>query len=190
MGKYYYVFMKNRSQYRDDQDRCHDTETYKETSKFAGNMSLGYYRPSALAIKNVKFETNTRTVQTRYGTRKETYNEYAPFFMICEDKEDILEDVITGKQYTKSADNNHYFSNIDSNKLILTTAEEIPISQVAGILKNITKEDVARYIVGSNNLDKAIAYGYQMDQIRMSKEAKQTQSNESFIQSFKNRYGK
>ena len=191
MGKYYYVCMKNRLQFCDDQNKYHETVTSEETSKFAGNLSLGCYEPNALAIKNVKYEVRTRTVQARYGLRNENYSSCFPFFMICEDKTDFLEDVITGKEYIKkNSKGPYYYDFVDSDKLILSIAKEIPVSKVVELLKSLNKDDITRYKVGSDNLDIAIAYGYKMDQIRIKNEKKQTQDNESFIKNVKNNYGK
>ena len=191
MGKYHYVCMKNRLAFQDDQHNYHETETKKETSKFAENLSMGSYQPTALAIKNVKFETSTIYVQGRFGERKKSFSNYYPFFMICEEKDNMLEDIITGKKYTKKDNSgSYYYDFVDSNKLVLCIVSDIPTSKVVEALKSLSKNDIERYKTGSDNLDKAVAYGYQLDQIRIRNEKKQNQDDESFIKNFKNKYGR
>lgn len=191
MGKYHYVCMKNRLAFQDDQHNYHETETKKETSKFAENLSMGSYQPTALAIKNVKFETSTIHVQGRFGERKKSFSNYYPFFMICEEKDNMLEDIITGKKYTKKDNSgSYYYDFVDSNKLVLCIVSDIPTSKVVEALKSLSKNDIERYKTGSDNLDKAVAYGYQLDQIRIRNEKKQNQDDESFIKNFKNKYGR
>ena len=97
MGKYCYVYMRNRLFYSDDKGTWHDTETRKLTSSIAVNRDLGYYQPQALAFLNIKKEVRT----VRDGRRQRSYMESIPVFMICEEKENCFEDVITGIKYGK-----------------------------------------------------------------------------------------
>lgn len=190
MGKYYYVYMVNSTSYRSDDGRYKENETYKRLKNIAGNASLGYSEPNALALYGVKSETRTRTVDGFWGRRKEQYRESVPFFLICEDTNDgYLEEVITGRRYPKK-ENRYNFDNQYSKTLMLSIIREIPTSKVAETLKSLSKNEVSAITNRIHQLEHAIYYGYFDDMKRQQEEKATLKKDEDYIKSFRKRHDK
>lgn len=187
MGNYYYVAMKNKMTYNND-GKWEKTETAKEIKELAGACSLGYSEPCALAILGIK---------CKYGTKKRighsgiahnvSYIEDDPVFVICEDKEEYLEEVVTGNKYEKSKDCCTYEY---SDKLKLSIVREIPASKVAEMLRKLSENQISSYANKIHELDNAIAIGYQKDMQRKKQYEIQKEVNDSYIKSFREKYGK
>ncbi len=182
MGKFYYVGMLNPIWYYIETKHM-KTETGKLLENVAGNISLGSYQPSALAIYGVKKETKQKLVDGFFGHHWQKYIDYDPFFMICEDKGNYLSEVITGYNYAKGDSNNWY-----SEKLRIETVREVTPTAVANLLKSLSRDEIQRYCNGINNLNVAIRNGYYKDMERMRNETIQKQADEDFVRNFKRTY--
>ena len=189
MGRYYYVRMVNALNYNDDNGRYLKTETAKEIENIAGSATLGYSEPNGLAIFVVKYRKMTRKKKGFLGVEyNESYNADVPVFVICEDKNNYLEEVITGKKYAKEKDYTYYQRTCP--RLTLSIIKEVPSSRVAEILKSMTENEVNNYVKKINALDRAIYIGYQKDIQRTQLNQAQKQRDDSYIKSFRKRYGK
>lgn len=188
MANYFYVDIANSRIYRNNAGNLAATETGNLLKNVSTSISLGYYEPSVAALPRVKLTEKKRQSKFLGISYTEKYSEYDPFFIICENNKDFLEDVITGRKYIKQPNTNS--NNVNSDKLVLRTISQIPTSRVAELLKSLSKDDVERYRARLLELEKAIRIGYQRDIERLNKEKRQTQNNEEYIKNFKNRYGK
>ncbi len=189
MGKYYYVFLNNQCWYRDERGNYKTTETGKELQRIAYNRSLGYSEPSALALLGIK----TKLVsQKKSGLlnyeHKETKYEDDPVFVICEDNNGYLEDVVTGIKFQKGINRN--FEENHSPKLIATIVRELPSVTVAEKLKSLSSNELKKYVEKMHELEKAVRVGYEKDVQRIKNEQAKKKEYDAYIKSFRKKYGK
>ena len=190
MGIYYYVEMMNPLYYCDDNSRYQKTETGKLLENIAGNCSLGYSEPSALALHGIKSKPCTRKKKGLLGIEyTESYSVDYPFFIICEENGNYLEEVVTGKRYEKIT-NYGYGNENYSDKLKLRIVRELPTSRVAEILRGLSEYELRGIQRKMNELDRGITTGYQYDMQRIRREKAQKDSDDSYIKSFRKKYGK
>jgi GH18 family chitinase len=186
MERYCYVNLCNPVFYTTEDGRSVRTETSKEIEKIGGMVSLGYSEPSELAIFGVR-ETVKQRKQKFFGIEyNEKYIAYDSQFVICIDKGNCLEDIITGKSFQKV----DRYEQKPSINVKLSVGGWLASNQVAAILKQLKPADVQRYAVGLNNFEQAIRNGYYKDCARIQKELQEKQNNDAYIRNFRNRYGK
>ena len=111
-----------------------------------------------------------------------------PVYVICEDNDEYLVDVITGNRYKRQK--NNYYNRELSNELILGISKEIPASQVVEMLRGLSQEEITRYTARLYQLNNAIAIGYQKDMLRIESEKIQKQKDDDYIKSFRKKYGR
>lgn len=194
MGKYYYVIVANATAYRTDLNCYKKTETGKLLDNIVKDISLGYSEPSATALLSIKKCAKQKKEKGFLGiSYTDTYFEYEPFFIICEKKDEYLEEVITGRKYEMPKErcyNTYNNTNNKSEKLKLSTIREIPSSKVVEMLQSLKSDDISRFKLAMDRLEQAIYNGYQKDIIRENEEVKQQQDNDAYIKNFRNKYGK
>ena len=186
MGRYYYVTMVNPTSYSTIEGGYVQNETWKLAQKYVINLTIVYSGPSGLAIRNVKETTKRETRKVLGFNVNNDYTAYDPFFMICEDCGDHLEEVITGRKY-KSWD---HYGHPMSQRLVLKKEYEISSTKVREMLSTLSNEDVLRYRQGIKNLEYAIRQGYEDDMARENKQKRENDENDAYIKSFRRKYGK
>ena len=189
MGKYYYVDIVNSLYYHDELNSYQQTETSKQIANIANRTSLGYSEPYGLALTGIKKCEKRKKEKGIFGlTYINTSIVYEPVFIICEEKDDHLEEVITGRKYELYRQNSYNTKKCE--KLVLRTVKEIPSSKVVEMLKELSNEDLNRFSSGIKNLEQAIYIGYKKDIARENNAKIQQENNDAYIKSFRNKYGK
>jgi hypothetical protein len=189
MGKYYYIYLTNQCWYRDEQGSYKTTETGKELEKIAGNRSLGYSEPSALALLGIKTKPVSKKAYGLFGIEyTETNYVDDPVFVICEDNNGYLEDVVTGIKFEKGKD--YYHIEEHSPKLKASIVRELPAVTVANRLKNLSSYELKAYANKMYELKKAVEIGYRKDVQRKKNEQAQKEDYDAYIKSFRKKYGK
>lgn len=187
MGKFFYVSMNNAKYFYDEFNKYESTETGKKINNIVTNISLGYSEPSALALLNIKETYKKKEKKRLLGISiQQKVLEYEPFFIICEDLGDYLQEIITGKKYQKKE---MMYINEICNSLKLSIVREIPSTKVVEMLKSLSNKDIQRFVIGMKKLDSAILDGYYMDIQRIENNKRQQKENEDYINTFRKRYG-
>ena len=195
MGKYYYVGIANPLYYKDRNGNLTMTETCKEISNYVTQSSLNYSNYDGVALVGVKGKRIEYTTKGFLGIpKKQSYYEYNPLYIICEDMGDRFQKLITGKNYDKeekpTAENDDPFI-----YLKFYAIREIPSNQVIEMLKSIDKCDAQRFRSEMNNLLVAIKNGYYSDYDRRYRQSRDTTnenyskqlSDDSYIKQLRNR---
>ncbi len=185
MGKFYYVYMLNQTDYYNENEKYQKTKTGELLRNIAGNRALDEYGSYALAIYGVKWSLKNVCNNNLFGQSSSRYYDPDPLFMICEDMGNCLSEVITGNIYESVNDNNCI--NLYSEKLKLKKVKEVPPTKVAEILKNLSNGEIERFCKGINKLNSAISIGYHKDMAKQKSDAIKEQSDIVFIKDFKNR---
>ncbi len=190
MSKYCYVIIANQTEYWNDYEgKRMLTETGSLLNGLLTEVSLRNYGPSVAAFKGIRQKIRTERKEGFLGIHY-TSNYYVddPVCIICEDKGEYLEDVITGKKFTSVGRNG--VTNKPDRRVLAKPLDEIPGSKVSEILKSLDDETLQKYAEGIRYLENAIFFGYDRDIERMRNEEIKSKNNDAFIKSFRNRYGK
>lgn len=155
MEKYTYVYMCNAIKWSQLNQNINTDLLNKKTDTGLNTSYVAYntipydgYDKSYLVLKNVRHNANS-FINGKYDS--------VP--IICIDKEDYFEDVITGKRFTKLNVEKHEIS----NKLLLSPSYKIHSGELVDYLKKFNKSDIKRYTKQLEFLEHKIIISYERD---------------------------
>ena len=158
---YHFVRVSNPVIYRCGTDvlSCHETETRKLMKDIVEYEKPSFAGPAHTLIKNVTLVNGI----------------VRPIPIICELKGDMLEDIITKKQYPNVSliEPDRLSTEGYSDTLQLECLNEISRLVLEYRFNSLTEGDLKRYAYGMEKLEKAIKEGYQKDMERIEKDAKE-----------------
>ena len=171
MSKYYHVMVANKGTEYNTNKTPIELETGKQLNSYLDVVSFDSYTPAASALL----------------VQNDSKNAYIKVPIFCEhtnENDTFVTGCITGRTYSLV---DCYKSEL-SESLIVYTSKEIEISYVANLIKSLSNTEINNYNYALLNLEKAIAYGYQIDIKNRRKKDKNNFEDETFIKSLRNRF--
>ena len=183
MGKYYHVTFKDIDKVKNYTEKyCVQIVT---RPRCTGDYDPFYY--DGAAITNVFRRVVTKKIHGIFADKIEKKITFTEALIVCEEKDDYYEDIITGKKFKKA---NYYNNDNDFiSELTVSLSDSLTEQDVVDYLKKFNNQELIRYKDGMEKFIKSFQEGckqYKNEIEQMKKEKEKTlRYNRQYIEDFK-----